>query len=608
MELREYWRRHGKDHVLAAVLLMAFAFWINRGIEIKGLYMDDLYMWSCYGEQTFQEFVFPIGGTRCRPVFYLASYLEMMLMGTHIEWMVPINIILNGLVAWTIYGMAVKMSRSRVIGFFAGVLYLLSRFSYYQISQGWGLMETMALWMAISILYCLYQYLNEDHFYHYVTANILYFLVCFVHERYMVLIPLIFLVLVLKRQTPKREFRLWAIPALVFAGVQLIRLIAIGGLSPAGTGGTQVADTFSVGQVMKYALSQVAYLFGINAGPEHLNGISWSQTPGWFHGLVYASILVLALMILLFVAAVISRKEERRSAIGNSLLFICFIGGCIAASSVTIRVEMRWIYVSYTAAVLFLAYLYGTLTRMYHDDWKLRIGYGAMFGGYLLIMLPIDIFYRGYYPNLYYWPNQLRYNSLAEETYEIYGDTLFDKTVYIIGNTYEMSEFTADTFFKVYDKSREFKGPQVEFIDGIEDLGLITDDMIVLREAPERNGYQDITRFVRDYKCERVYGYYEDGWMDEQAQVKVMAGSKGQIELEFYYPGELTGDEIVRIYENGTKLLLEVPLTGETTRAVLETGPYERTDLTFKQNFYLEDAKEQRGETRFAMMVNMKAE
>ena len=66
MELREYWRRHGKDHVLAAVLLMAFAFWINQGIEIKGLYMDDLYMWSCYGEQTFQEFVFPIGGTRCR--------------------------------------------------------------------------------------------------------------------------------------------------------------------------------------------------------------------------------------------------------------------------------------------------------------------------------------------------------------------------------------------------------------------------------------------------------------------------------------------------------------------------------------------------------------
>ena len=75
-----------------------------------------------------------------------------------------------------------------------------------------------------------------------------------------------------------------------------------------------------------------------------------------------------------------------------------------------------------------------------------------------------------------------------------------------------MSDFTADTFFKVYDKSRKFRGPQVEFIEGMEDLGLITDDMIVLREAPERNGFQDITEFVRDYKCERISGYYEDGW------------------------------------------------------------------------------------------------
>ena len=314
--------------------------------------MDDLYMWSCYGEQTFQEFVFPIGGTRCRPVFYLASYLEMMLMGTHVEWMVPINIIINGMVAWTVYGMACNMSRSKVIGFFAGILYLLSRFSYYQISQGWGLMETMALWMAIGILYCLYQYLNEDRYYHYVTANVLYFLVCFVHERYMALIPLFFIVLVMKRQSPRRQFRLWAVPALVFAGVQLIRLIAIGGLSPAGTGGTQVADTFSVGQVIQYALSQVAYLFGINAGPEHLNGISWSQTPGWFHVMVYGSILLLAVMILLFLAAVISRKEARWSAFCNSFLFICFIGGCIASSSVTIRVEMRWIMILYSSGAV----------------------------------------------------------------------------------------------------------------------------------------------------------------------------------------------------------------------------------------------------------------
>ena len=58
-------------------LLLALAVWVNRGIEIKGLYMDDLYFWSCYGEQSFLEYVFPMGSTRFRFLYYLAAWLEM---------------------------------------------------------------------------------------------------------------------------------------------------------------------------------------------------------------------------------------------------------------------------------------------------------------------------------------------------------------------------------------------------------------------------------------------------------------------------------------------------------------------------------------------------
>ena len=36
-----------RNDVIAVGLLMGFAFFINRGIAIKGLYMDDLYLWSC---------------------------------------------------------------------------------------------------------------------------------------------------------------------------------------------------------------------------------------------------------------------------------------------------------------------------------------------------------------------------------------------------------------------------------------------------------------------------------------------------------------------------------------------------------------------------------
>ena len=40
----------------------------------------------------------------------------------------------------------------------------------------------------------------------------------------------------------------------------------------------------------------------------------------------------------------------------NAVLFLVFITLCIGSSSVTIRVEMRWVYVAYAAALLFFAY------------------------------------------------------------------------------------------------------------------------------------------------------------------------------------------------------------------------------------------------------------
>ena len=234
--------------------------------------------------------------------------------------------------------------------------YLLSNLSYYQISQGLGVMETMALWMGIGILYCLFQFLHDapKSRTYYMTAVGLYFGVCFVHERYMVLLPLFFIVLLLKKS---RDIRQWLYPFASFVLVQVIRLLTIGGLSPAGTGGTQVADTFSLKQSIKYALSQVAYMFGINAGPEHLNGIPWKDSPFWIHGLVYGTLVFVLAMVVCFLVTAIRHKEERFPALASSILFICFIGACIVSSSVTIRVEMRWVYISYTAALLYLSYM-----------------------------------------------------------------------------------------------------------------------------------------------------------------------------------------------------------------------------------------------------------
>ena len=66
-----------KTDLIVLFVLISLAFWINQGMEIKGLYMDDLYLWSCYGEQSFFQFVFPMGSTRFRFLYYLFAWLEI---------------------------------------------------------------------------------------------------------------------------------------------------------------------------------------------------------------------------------------------------------------------------------------------------------------------------------------------------------------------------------------------------------------------------------------------------------------------------------------------------------------------------------------------------
>ena len=604
MEKKYEW----KDHVIFMGLLLALAVWVNRGIEIKGLYMDDLYFWSCYGEQSFLEYVFPMGSTRFRFLYYLAAWLEMAVVQNHTGLFVPINILLNAALSWMLYGIGRRLASSKGVGFLCGAMFLISRMAYYQIGQVLGLMETMALWMAILILWYLYRYLNEEgQQRRYFIACGLYFGVCFVHERYMALIPLFLLVLLFKRS---RKLWEWLASAISFLAVQLIRTLTIGSVLPAGTGGTQVADTFSISRSIRFALSQAAYVFGINAGPEHLNGLPWSESPWLIRGLVIlADLMVAALVVGFLIRLVKSGKEERQSLLKNIALFLVFIAMCIASSSVTIRVEMRWVYVSLAAALLFMAWMYGVLTADVKKELYLKRlwPWGAAFACYVLLMLPVELFYRGYYPKLYLWPNQLRYNSLAGETYEKYGDELFGKTIYIIGDSYEMSDFTANTFFKVFDPERKAQGTRVVHIRSIREFGLVTDNMLVLREDPENNAFQDVTEFVRELKLKPEYGYYRDGWMDEHAEISVMAGSTGSIDLEIMYPGVLRGGETISITREGWP-----PDTMAVQSSVIRTSvhvePFQTVRLRFDYNFYMQDAQEQRGEDRLAAIVNIKAD
>ena len=253
---------------------------------------------------------------------------------------------------------------------------------------------------------------------------------------------------------------------------------------------------------------------------------------------------------------------------------------------------MRWVYVAYAAALLFFAYL----SRVMGKAGILVLLYGCL-------IFPVETYYRDNWDNLYLWAPQSQYNSLAEKTYGTYGDDIFDKEIYIIGKDFEISDFNAETFLKVYAKDKT-NVPKLQFIDSDMDLKEITDDMVILCEDPEHNAYNDVTEIVKRQRFDTPFGSYSDGWIDEHAKIVLTNGESSKLTLKCYYPGRLTGGETCKIKVNGRQMA-DLVFTDNTMYYEIPAAPYQRFTVEFSCNFYVKGAKEHRGEENLAMVVKV---
>ena len=537
-------------------LLMLFAFYVNRHIHIKALYMDDLYLFSFFREQDFLTFSFPIGeAVRFRPVYWALSYIEMVFVGNDPNRYWYFNVVLNGLLAcFLCYFSWVVSKGKKIVSLSLSLIFLSAHFAYYQIAQALGILETLALGFSLITLYFLYQELNEEkHFLrNLIFSHIFFFLLVFTHERYIALLPLFYVPLLFRGRAGEAKILTGGkiLPLAQAFLFYAIRKFAIGSFIPKGTGGTEVTESFKLEEALQNAFTEVYYIFGFQKGPEHLNGISWENVAENIRKLVYASIVVLGIAVflcLIFALIRISKtdksigestessigkstesgtgnhsiktsannaandvandatnksasnfkKEQKRvkparlrTFIGNNILFLLFIAMCIGSSSVTIRVEMRWVYVSFAASLLYFSYLLGVS----------RLPLGTIFClAFICLRLPVERYYRSYFPQIYFWEDQDRMNSLAEETIEKYGrEGVLGKQVYILENKYKMSKFYGDTFFQVFDEDFSGHGTKIHFIKDFRELPSEANfyNSIVLKEVPEERGYKDITQEV----------------------------------------------------------------------------------------------------------------
>ncbi len=538
---------------VALVLLLLFGLFINRHLSIRALYGDDLYLWSFYGCEDFWSFTFPkVTKGNFRPFYWALSYLEFRLIGPHVHWYARFNVLLNVAIAWVIYFFSRRLSRltrmpqvmriGQAVGLLTGMLYLQSHFAAYQIAQVLGLLESLALLLALLTLWGLFDYMEGRGTRAYLRACLCFFLVIFTHERFIALAPLFYLAVITQYLTERRLCRRFArlrtvellLPLLILAVFFGTRMMVAGEAIPVGTAGTKVQDTFSLAQALGFAFTQVAYIFGVNAGHAIFCGVSFADSARWVQGLIFLSWLCLLLMLVLYVRSVWKRGRITPRLIGENLLFICFIALCIGSSSITIRLETRWVYVSYTAALLYLSFMLGEIAKSGRteteagravrsrvatsqstsavyvnasdehgersDTKKTRtavvLAFSLIFMAYGAVMTPVEHYDRQHYPNIFFFFDQDRVNSLADCTIDAVGagEFLGKKQVYIYYNYYEMSDFYAEYFYKPFDPEKTGQGTEIHFINSPDELpaDATVENSIVLMEHGNR-GYIDVT-------------------------------------------------------------------------------------------------------------------
>lgn len=544
---------------VALVLLLLFGLFINRHLSIRALYGDDLYLWSFYGCEDFWSFTFPkVTKGNFRPFYWAMSYLEFLLIGPHVHWYARFNVLLNVAISWVIYFCSRRLSRltrvphgmllGQAVGLLTGMLYLQSHFAAYQIAQVLGLLESLALLLALLTLWGLFDYMEGRGTRAYLRACLCFFLVIFTHERYIALAPLFYLAVLTQYRTERRLCRRFApfrtsevprifellLPLVILAVFFGSRMVVAGEAIPVGTAGTKVQDTFSLTQALGFAFMQVAYIFGVNAGHAIFCGVSFADAARWVQILIVLSWLCLLLMLVLYVRMAWKRERITPRLIGENLFFIGFIALCIGSSSITIRLETRWVYVSYTAALLYLSYMLGEIAksgRMASEagrtvrtravavqrtsmasvsasgDHSERFGmkkcrtvmvltFSLLFMAYGAVMTPVEHYDRQHYPNIFFFFDQDRVNSLADCTIDAIGAENFlgKKQVYIYYNYYEMSDFYAEYFYKPFDPEKTGQGTEIHFINSPDELpaDATVENSIVLMEHGNR-GYIDVS-------------------------------------------------------------------------------------------------------------------
>jgi hypothetical protein len=300
-------------------------------------------------ETSTSEKIFPsLVANRFRPVSDILQFITFQIFSNSYSAWLALNLFVLAATAALLAQLIFKLHKSWLLAVLGGFLLVSSRFVLYQVTQANGLMEGVALFLFVWLVYLALDDWKIARPLTVFMTPVAFFLLVMTHERFQALVlALIAWVLLNTSLSMKRKLGMvggFTLPVVALNAVKIFWAIplAIGAGSKTELGLTWGAVPIFLATVFLNAL-------GINFGPNYLFGLTIESQD---FGQALSSYLVAAVTAAAIVFAV-TRVRKRSEHSGRILLITAmFLAGLVAPIVSTIRVESRWITSLFIVCIL----------------------------------------------------------------------------------------------------------------------------------------------------------------------------------------------------------------------------------------------------------------
>jgi hypothetical protein len=411
------------------VLVLVNVLWFSA-FEFRSLMGDDLYGWAYLSSQpTLHDLFLTAPGGKYRPVTTLVQYGLFGAFGSEYAAYVAFNVFLSAVITCVVFALVRKLTRGdNLIAFLGALIFVTSRFSYYNVLQLNGTMEALALLLLLLILYATAEFLMSSRLWPGYALAGLYLLIGFTHERYLVLLPFLLLVPLFRRGLSWRlRALLMGLMCVPFVLNIAVKKFMLGATVMTGTGGTTLGfDPVSIAKFMVKGLANMIY---VNWGPGYLSGIPFNEVSGAVRQLVFIIGAAIVVTIILAMVRIVRLRDrgERIDEIKGLILWSVLFFALLLAASITIRQEYRWLYAPFAVCLLYFCYQFSCL------DWRPVAKYAVLIVICALIVT-VDVYYRAHEGNVFFMYGERIADSATAATIDRYGPRMRDRTVYLEEN------------------------------------------------------------------------------------------------------------------------------------------------------------------------------